>query len=86
MKEILTNYRHNRMGTPFITEPDPFDEDKNNADYNALLDEMLELLNKMDETNPIYSSDDWKENDRMQNEAKDKFFELFSKHFYNFWD
>lgn len=90
MKEILTNYRHYRMGTPVIID-DYFQDEaanckRNEQEYNKILDRMIELLNLMDETNPIYNDMDWQEVDKKHNAAKDEFFELFSKHFYGLWD
>lgn len=94
MREILTNYRYNRVGTSGIVEyrDDDSWSDENEEAYNKILDEMIELLDKMEER--YYLSEniedlkkiDYTEMYNKQNEAKDRFFELFSKYFYTFWD
>lgn len=91
MKEILTNYRHNRVGDPivvdkFFNDDGTENEDENHEAYNKILDKMIELLDQMDESNPIYDDMDWKERDKMQINAKNEFFKLFSEYFYNLWD
>lgn len=76
--EILTWYRYNRMGTPVITGTDYFtnEGDKRNEEaYNTLIDKMRELLSKM-------ATDD----DVPNVEVAREFFNLFSQHFYSFWD
>ena len=92
MKEILTNYRYNRMGSPVVIdnffdvkEENPNDIANEEA-YNAILDRMIDLLDKMDESNPIYDNMDWKESDKAIVNAKNEFFKLFSEHFYSLWD
>ena len=94
MREILTNYRYNRVGTSGVVEyrDDDSWSDENEEAYNKILDEMIELLDKMEER--YYMSEniedlkkiDYTEMYNKQNEAKDRFFELFSKYFYTFWD
>lgn len=94
MREILTNYRYNRVGTSGVVEyrDDDSWSDENEEAYNKILDEMIELLDKMEER--YYLSEniedlkkiDYTEMYNKQNEAKDRFFELFSKYFYTFWD
>ena len=92
MKEILTNYRYNRMGSPVVID-NFFDVKEENSNdianeeaYNAILDRMIDLLDKMDESNPIYDNMDWKESDKAIVNAKNEFFKLFSEHFYSLWD
>lgn len=87
MREILINYRDNRMGTPVVIPDynidDLISENKNIEIYNNILNEMIELLDKMDESNYLtYDSTSLE----AMNAAKDKFFELFSKYFYTLWD
>lgn len=94
MREILTNYRYNRVGTSGVVEyrDDDSWSDENEEAYNKILDEMIELLDKMEER--YYLSEniedlkkiDYTEMYNKQNKAKDRFFELFSKYFYTFWD
>lgn len=88
MKEILTNYRYNRDGTPIMDDvfvANNYDSANEEA-YNKILDHMIELLNQMDENNPIYDNMDWKAKDKSMNDAKDEFFKLFGEHFYSLWD
>ena len=92
MKEILTNYRYNRMGSPVVIdnffdvkEENPNDV-VNEAAYNAILDRMIVLLDLMDENNQLYNDMDWKEADKKKQDAKNEFFKLFSEQFYGLWD
>ena len=84
MLEILTNYRHFRSGTPDII--DSGNEDENIEAYNKILDNMIDLLDKMDESNPIYNNMSWKDADKKKEDAKNEFFKLFSEQFYGLWD
>lgn len=90
MREILINYRDNRMGTPIVipdyNTDDLISENKNIEIYNNILNEMIELLDKMDECNSTYNDVSLEEMHSAMNTAKDKFFELFSKYFYTLWD
>ena len=91
MKQILTYYRDHRAGTPFVLEDENiiFNNEeqtaRNEAFYDSILNKMLDLLEKMDENN-YYRELDLKEISEKQEEAKNKFFELFSKYFYALWD
>jgi hypothetical protein len=92
MKEILTNYRYNRMGSPVVIdnffdvkEENPNDVANEEA-YNAILDRMIVLLDLMDEHNQLYNDMDWKEADKKKEDAKNEFFKLFSEQFYGLWD
>lgn len=90
MREVLTNYRDNRMGTPVVIPgyniDDLVSENKNVEVYNGILNEMIELLDKMDESNPAYKDVSLEEMHSAMEAAKDRFFELFSKYFYTLWD
>lgn len=90
MREILINYRNNRTGTPVVIPDynidDLISENKNVNVYNSLLNEMIELLDKMDECNLTYNDVSLKEMHSAMDSAKNKFFELFSKYFYTLWD
>lgn len=90
MREVLTNYRNNRMGTPVVIPgydiDDLISENKNVEVYNGILNEMITLLNKMDESNPAYNDISLEEMHSAMNTAKNRFFELFSKYFYTLWD
>ena len=90
MREILINYRDNRMGTPVVIPDynvdDLISENKNVNVYNSLLDEMITLLDQMDENNSAYNDLSLEEVHSAMDTAKNKFFELFSKYFYTLWD
>ena len=92
MKEILTNYRQNRMGSPVVIDNffDVKEENSNDVvneeEYNAILDRMIVLLDLMDEHNQLYNDMDWKEADKKKEDAKNEFFKLFSEQFYGLWD
>ena len=92
IKEILTNYRYNRMGSPVVIdnffdvkEENPNDVANEEA-YNVILDRMIALLDLMDERNQLYNDMDWKEADKKKEDAKNEFFKLFSEQFYGLWD
>lgn len=92
MKEILTNYRYNRMGSPVVID-NFFDVKEENSNdvanegaYNAILNRMIVLLDLMDEHNQLYNDMDWKEADKKKEDAKNEFFKLFSEQFYGLWD
>ena len=92
MKEVLINYRYNRMGSPVVIdnffdvkEENPNDVVNEEA-YNAILDRMIVLLDLMDENNQLYNDMDWKEADKKKEDAKNEFFKLFSEQFYGLWD
>lgn len=99
MKPILTEYNSGRCGTPvvidnyFELEKSGLDADEENEKaWNNIVNRMIELLDLMDECNSKYNSKDYDSVEgykRMGDEmcaAKDEFFELFSKYFYNLWD
>ena len=90
MREILVNYRDNRTGTPVVIPDynidDLISENKNIEIYNNILNEMIELLDKMDECNSTYNGVSLEKMHSTMDSAKNKFFELFSKYFYTLWD
>lgn len=90
MREILINYRDNRTGTPVVIPDyhtdDLISENKNIEIYNNILNEMIELLDKMDGCNSTYNDVSLEEMHSAMDSAKNKFFELFSKYFYTLWD
>ena len=90
MREILINYRDNRTGTPVVIPDyhtdDLISENKNIEIYNNILNEMIELLDKMDECNSTYNGVSLEEMHSAMDSAKNKFFELCSKYFYTLWD
>ena len=90
MREILVNYRDNRTGTtvviPDYNTDDLISENKNMEMYNNILNEMIELLDKMDDYNSAYNDISLEDMHSAMDTAKNKFFELFSKYFYTLWD
>lgn len=76
MREILTNYRDNRIFVGFFeSETKTVEEDEQKT--NEMLDHMIKLLDKM-ELDSI--------KDDETDAAKEEFFALFSKYFYYFWE
>lgn len=97
MREILLNYRTNSNGIPILLDNYPMGSheyteeeqkiiEKNNTLWYSTLDRMIELLNLMDERNLKNEDYDWKQTQEKKEEAKNEFFKLFSKYFYNLWD
>lgn len=84
-EELFDYYRKNRMGTQIIVKPFTSKdwEDINEKAYNELLDTMLYHLKEMREQEDYESL---KEESNRQQTHCDEFFNLFTKHFYGFWD
>ena len=80
MREILTNYRNNRIFVGFF-DHETKTEEENERKTNKLLDHMIGLLDKM-ELDYMCDEKTIKESDR----ARTEFFALFCKYFYNFCD
>ena len=66
-----------------------------NEEWEAILKEMIDCLELMDEdkakahfgiTDYDYSPESYKKVGELMEEKKDRFFELFSKWFFNLWD
>jgi hypothetical protein len=88
MKEILKTYREGHIGYPVASFDDAELQKSANIAYDADIDKMIALLDKMDEeyySNVEYSND-YRRVSKEMDEAKDEFFQLFSKHFYSLWD
>ena len=94
MKDILPAY-YDYYGIPIVVDNYPMEVktmadqhivDKNTEKWYSIIDRMLELLDLMDESNPEYEGMNYSEQANTMNKAKDEFFELFSRHFYNLWD
>lgn len=80
MREVLTNYRDNRIFVGFFeSETKTFEE--NEQKTNEMLDYMIKLLDKM-EIGTIKDEETAKESDA----AKEEFFVLFSRYFHYFWE
>ncbi|MDD6827912.1 MAG: hypothetical protein PUE12_17735 [Oscillospiraceae bacterium] len=92
VKPMLIHLYHNHMGVPM--------EFENNPDsWKEVLNEMINCLEMMDEDNAyaflgFCEIDDYKRMTRedyqnvydIRKKNKNRFFELFSKYFYNLWD
>lgn len=77
MREIFTFYKNERVGDILIED---VPEDKWKDMNDELYDNLLSLLDDMDEEK-YYPKDTIK-----MERAKEEFFKLFSKYFYDFWD
>ena len=62
----------------------------NRQDWNGIVNKMIDLLDQMDENNPKYDVGDDKDSfdkiGKSINAAKNEFFELFSKYYFDLWD
>lgn len=89
MKDILSNFREHHHGYPGVSLNDREKQEEYEKEYDADFDKMISLLEDMDEDNPKYEDEKYDKIELMFEEmdaAKNKFFELFSKHFYSMWD
>ena len=98
MRSVLSRYKSGRVSTPIIIENYPYDirtdQDRqivedNESKWNSIVERMIELLDDMDEENPIYEYEygyDFIKKYEAIEQAKNEFFELFSKYFYELWD
>ena len=80
MREILTNYKDNRVFTGFFFN-EGLNEEEDIAKTNKELEQMIRLLDKMD-MGYCDDKDPFKESER----AKNKFFILLSKYFFYLWE
>ena len=85
MKEILTWYRYERCGTPWVVDAYSGEHESrdvaveiNERVWNEELDKMIALLDKMNTDEVQITAEALK--------AKDEFFKMFSEYFYDFWD
>lgn len=88
MTEILEWHRNERLGTPCIMLPyqDTQEwEDNNNVAWNAILDDMINMLYFMrdDFLGGVEAPVDV---EGFKERTKDNFMKLFAKYFYNLWD
>jgi soluble cytochrome b562 len=92
MREVLTSYRKSHIGYPVHSLDTEYDEEKVAKEYDEGLDKMISLLDDMDESNPKYEAEEYKDINGIvdkHNEmyaAKDEFFKMFSEYFYCLWD
>ena len=80
MREILTNYKDNRIFTGFFFN-EGLNEEEDIAKTDKELEQMIRLLDKMD-MGYCDDKDPFKESER----AKNKFFILLSKYFFYLWE
>ena len=80
MREILTNYKDNRVFTGFFFN-EGLNEEENIAKTDKELEQMIRLLDKMD-MGYCDDKDPFKESEK----AKNKFFILLSKYFFYLWE
>jgi hypothetical protein len=78
-------YDRCEYGTPVfsIEESDEW----NKAKWDSILNRMIELLDFMDERNPIYDDcHNFEDHYAMRENANEEFFNLFCENFGRFWD
>ena len=80
MREILTNYKDNRIFTGFFFD-EGLNEEEDIAKTDKELEQMIRLLDKMD-MGYCDNKDPFKDSER----AKNKFFILLSKYFFYLWE
>lgn len=87
MDEILGNYRHNRYGNkPYPNIPEEEWEKVNDQVYDEMLGLLYTMRDKEQSIIDIDGEEATAKAIKERNEAKDKFFELFAKNFYDLWD
>ena len=86
MKDILSAFRTYHHGYPVISLDDKEKQEEFEKEYDADFDMMISLLEDMDEDNPKYEDYNVDLMFEEMHAAKDKFFQLFAKHFYTMWD
>ena len=84
MLETLSEFRKNLNGYPVFDENASPEEQYDR--WGAIIDEMCECLDAMAEDNYDLSIENLEKSDLARTEAKDKFFELFSKYYFHLWD
>ena len=84
MLETLSEFRKNLNGYPVLDENASPEEQY--AKWGAIIDEMCNYLDAMAEDNYDLSIENLEKSDLARKEAKDKFFELFSKYYFHLWD
>ena len=84
MLETLSEFRKNLNGYPVLDENASPEEQYDK--WGAIIDEMCEYLDAMYEDNYDLSIENLEKSDLARTEAKDKFFELFSKYYFHLWD
>ena len=86
MLETLSEFRKNLNGYPAFYDDDDSSPEEQYDKWGAIIDEMCEYLDAMNEDNYDLSIENLEKSDLARTEAKDKFFELFSKYYFHLWD
>ena len=93
VKPMLIHLRDDGCGIPFGLYLEG--EENERAAWEAVLTEMIECLELMDEdtvekylgiADDDYSVESYQKRNNLMDEKKNRFFELFSKYFYSLWD
>lgn len=93
VKPMLIHLRDHGIGIPFDLYLDGAENER--AAWEAVLTEMIECLDLMEEEaaqkylgvyDDTWSKESYKMVNDLMEEKKNRFFELFSKHFYGLWD
>lgn len=86
MFETLSEFRKNLNGYPASYDDEDSSPEEQYDKWGAIIDEMCNYLDAMGEDSYDYSIENFKKNDLARIEAKDKFFALFSKYYFDLWD
>lgn len=86
MLETLSEFRKNLNGYPASYDDEDSSPEEQYDKWGAIIDEMCNYLDAMGEDSYDYSIENFKKNDLARIEAKDKFFALFSKYYFDLWD
>lgn len=93
VKPMLLHLRYYGIGVPGDLYLEGAENER--AAWEAVLTEMIECLELMDEdmaqkylgiSDDDYTAESYKKVWSLREEKKNRFFELFSKHFYSLWD
>ena len=93
VKPMLIHLRDHGMGIPFDLYLEG--EENERAAWEDVLTEMIECLELMDKdavekylgiSDDDYSVESYQKVNNLMDEKKNRFFELFCKHFYSLWD
>lgn len=86
MLETLSEFRKNFHGYPCLFDNEDASPEEQYDRWGAIIDEMCEYLDDMNEDNYDLSIENFEKSDLAREKAKDKFFELFSKYYFYLWD
>ena len=86
MLETLSEFRKNLNGYPASFYDEDSSPEEQYDKWGAIIDEMCEYLDAMAEDNYDLSIENLEKSYLARTEAKNKFFELFSKYYFYLWD